>query len=523
MIAAAKSVFASYCESKSQVFFLILVSFIAGIALRSFVHLPIAAIWVFFIFGIGFLAAGAAKFAPRRQLFFCGLFVIAFTIGMMRHIGKTEITQRNLDSAAGSQISLTGIIDNEPARSFKNQKLIVKIPEKRDQKILVTARPYPEFSYGDEIRLDGTVEKPENFTEDFDYEAYLAKDDVYYVMRFPKITFTGFNKGNSFYGKLFSLKRAFSSHLNAVLPEPEASFADGLILGERRAIPQKVLDEFAETGTTHIIALSGYNITIVASAIMRVLGLMSLPMTLSLGFSAFGIVLFTMLTGASASVVRASIMGLLVLLAQKEGRVYSIRNALALAGAVMLFQNPSVLRFDTSFQLSFLATLGLLYVSPVINRGFENIKYRLEIFLRNREFFMPDREVYRPAKISGIREILISTLSAQFLVLPLLLKSFGRLSLVSPVANLLVLPLVPLEMFLSFVTGALGFFSISLAQILGWASWIVAHYQLWVIDFLSNLPAASFMVGKMSGTMTLALYLIMGLWLWRKTNNVAAS
>ncbi|MDO8561052.1 MAG: ComEC/Rec2 family competence protein [bacterium] len=517
MIEAAKKSTIFLLESKSRIFFCLLVSFIAGIAFRSFVSMPIEVIWAFFILGVSLSTAGIIKFSKLRAIFFTGFFLLAFSAGMLRHLQKNETAQSDIDVKIGSVVSLTGVIGREPVKSGKSQQLVLEIPKVGNQKVLVITRPQPEFNYGDEIKLSGVIERPENFSEDFDYRAYLAKDDIYFVTRFPRVEYLGSGNGNLFFEKLFSLKRAFADNLNLYLPEPEASFASGLILGERRAIPQKILDEFAETGTTHIIALSGYNITIIASAIMKVLGFLSLPSAFSMGFSAVGIVLFTLLTGASASVVRAAIMGLLILIAQKEGRMYSVRNALALAGAMMLFQNPAILRFDTSFQLSFLATLGLLYASPVIDRGFQNIKNHGVIFLRDHGLLAVYRENNKPAKASLVREIFVSTLSAQVLVLPLLLHSFGRLSLVSPVANLLVLPVVPLEMLLSFITGFLGFFFTPLAVVVGWAGWAVAHYQLWAIGLLSRVPAASLMIGKMSGAVVFMFYAVILYWLWKKT------
>ena len=231
---------------------------------------------------------------------------------------------------------------------------------------------------------------------------------------------------------------------------------------------------------------------------MRFLGIFYLPLSLTFWLSGASIVMFTMLTGASASVVRASVMGLLVLIAQKSGRIYHMRNALAFAGAMMIFHNPAILRFDASFQLSFLATLGLLYGAPIIDGWFEKVKSRLKVFLRNIKLIAENREPFSEPKKSFLREIFVSTLAAQIFVLPLLIYNFGQISFISPMANLFVLPFIPLTMFLGFVVGAAGFVSASLSQLVGWAAWFVAHYELSAIGFFARFPFAAVELGKWS-------------------------
>jgi competence protein ComEC len=184
-----------------------------------------------------------------------------------------------------------------------------------------------------------------------------------------------------------------------------------------------------------------------------------------------------------------------------------MRNALVFAGAAMIFQNPSILRLDTSFQLSFLATAGLLYVSPVIDGWFEAVKNRLKIFLRDHRLAGEERERSNAPKKSFLREILITTLAAQFFVLPLLIYNFGRLSIVSPLANISVLPFIPLTMFLGFIAGAAGFVSVNLSAIFGWAAWLVAHGELSVIGFFARFPFSAPELGRLSIIPLLLVYL----------------
>src|SRR3989344_2575325 len=305
----------------------------AGVAARAFFQVPIFVIWAFFIFGITCLLVGLVKFSERKDIVWLSLFILALALGMFRHLQKTEIVLREFDSELGQLVEIRGIVDGEPIQKAKSQQLVLKIPEKSGQKVLAVIRPYPKFQYGDEVKARGMIAEPENFSEDFDYRSYLAKDGIFYVMSFPEVERIGVMKGSRLHQWLFALKEAFGNKMQSVIPEPESAFIGGLILGQRTAIPEEIIEAFRRTGTSHIVALSGYNITIVASSLMRFLGSFYLPLSLTFWLSGAGIIMFTMLTGAAASVVRASVMGFLVLIAQKSGRIYHMRNALTFAGA----------------------------------------------------------------------------------------------------------------------------------------------------------------------------------------------
>lgn len=497
--------------TKSQIFLCLCLSFVAGVAVASFLVLPIAALWLLLVMGFTLFALGLNKAKPWKiqGLALVGLAAICFATGVYRFTAVSDLAGRNLDNSVGGMVEMTGTIFQEPVQKEKSQELIVK-DGASENLILVRTKKYPSYFYGQRMVVSGLLKEPENFTKDFDYKNYLARDNIYYVMDFPLIdTRDGFKKDLYYY--LYYLKSSFAENLNGVLPEPHASFLAGLILGERRSIPQNLLDDFRKTGTTHIVALSGYNITIVADSVMRFFGFLTLPFQASFWLAVAGIVMFTLLTGASASVVRAAIMGVLVLVARKEGRLYSVRNALVFAGAAMVFQNPKILRFDTAFQLSFLATLGLIYVSPITDEYFERLKNRFFYYLKPRE------KLYgiQPHKRGFLREVLISTLSAQFMVLPLLIYNFGSISLISPVTNLLVLAVIPSTMFWGFFTGVLGFISFFASTVFSWITWIFLQYEISVIEFFADFPLASVSISKISFFFVFLFYSVIGWRLWR--------
>ena len=166
--------------------------------------------------------------------------------------------------------------------------------------------------------------------------------------------------------------------------------------------------------------------------------------------------------------VRAAIMGGLLILAKREGRNYRITNAIIFAGAVMLFFNPYLLRYDAGFQLSFLATFGLVYLVPYFEKWFS----RLSNFL-------------------SFRDNLAATLSAQIMTLPVVFFSFDRVSLIAPLANVLILPFIPLTMLFGFLAGAIGAVSLNFAYIFVFPTWFLLSFQVWLIKLLSLLPFAS--------------------------------
>lgn len=188
------------------------------------------------------------------------------------------------------------------------------------------------------------------------------------------------------------------------------------------------------------------------------------------------------MVGAGASVVRAAVMGILILLAQQAGRLYQIKNALVFAGALMIFINPKVLVWDVGFQLSFAATLGLVYISPILQKWLEADKD---------DFSLPGSIGAFVKSDKSVKLILVATLSAQIAVLPLLVVNFGQLSLISPLANLLVLPVIPITMLFGFLAALAGLLFLPLGQIFGWLSWLFLTYEIKVIELLAKIPLAA--------------------------------
>lgn len=391
------------------------------------------------------------------------------------------------ESYVGSNISIKdGKIIEDIDERENNQKLTVEVSDgKNETKILITIRLEDKFEYGDIISASGLLEKPENFKTDqgkvFDYVHYLKKDGIEYVMKYPDIKIIGKNEGNFLKKYLFKAKENFLAVINRAIPQPESLLMGGLILGEKSSFSEALRKSFVDTGTIHIVALSGYNVTIVAEWIMRIFSFLSF--NLSIGLGILSIFLFVFMTGASSTAVRAGIMAVLALIARATGRNYDVGRALILAGVVMIVLNPFVLIYDVSFQLSFLATIAVIFLSPKMEKYFMWIPWH------------------------WLRDIVSVTFSAYIFVTPFILYNMGNLSLVALPANIFVLPFIPITMIFGFLTGFLGlvFFPFSIPS--AYISYFLLSYELKTIHFFSKIPFAAISIENFPLWITILIYL----------------
>lgn len=494
----------------------ILLAFIVGVAVRSFSAPSLLLITL--------ILAGAAVASTmgirhgRRIFFLYGIFFLAFVGGILR-FSSVEENRPHLRQWYGKTVSLRGIVVAEPEISQRAQTLRFRTEKINDAAasewftILVTTRPYPRYALGDELALRGILNEA-RADGAFNQRAALARQNIFSVMTFPTIEKIAEGKGSHLALSLASFRRNFENRMDAVLPEPHAALAKGLLLGEKSELPRELIAAFQTTGTTHIIALSGYNITIVARILHDILLVLGISFFSAFWFSATGIILFVLAVGPSASIVRAAIMGVLVLIAQREGRAYRMTNALVLAGALMIFQNPLILRFDAAFQLSFLATIGLIYLAPSL----ENRIHRIRIRIMARITGAPEtpgirRDASTPSLprriILGGQKILAETLAAELMVLPLLITLFGRISLISPVTNLLALAVVPYAMGAAFIAGIVDFFWHPLGIVTGASAWLILSYLIGVIRLFAHFPGVSLEVGTFAIALLIIFYSVL--------------
>lgn len=488
--------------AKSKIFLILSLSFIGGIAAASFSYPKIISLFYLYIFSIASLIILAVFFKNKNAKIF-GFALLFFIFG----IYLTNLKLEKIVSAdqEGKEIPGIFIVQKEPEISQNMQRIVVK---NEDYKIIISVLKYPQYQYGDEIKVDCVLKIPKNKT--FDWRMYLAKDKILYECDKPKIEKLGENEGNKIYSVILKVKNKLNGNIFRLIPAPESGLASGLILGGDDLLSKEAQDNFSRTGMTHIVAVSGYNVTIVAEYLM-ILGIfIGLWRRQAFWFAVIGIILFVALTGFPSSAVRAGVMGILLIWAMKNGRLANSENAIIFAAAVMLIINPLLLRWDIGFQLSFLATLGIVYIYPI----FEVIATG-ELKLKNEKINKNDFKASDPKKplfgarpIPAIVEILFLTLSAQVFVLPVILYNFNKLSLISPLANLLVLPIIPLTMLLIFAAMILSFLFYPLAVVFSWLSYLPLKYETFVINYLAGLKYASVEV-KISWITVVVWYIIL--------------
>ncbi len=412
-------------------------------------------------------------------------------------------THSELDQFVGRHIIAEGVLVGEPDMREKNVKLTVSLRSVQlsstspsipvHENILVTVPLYPEFAYGDKVKVETTLVVPQAIeSEDgrtFDYVGYLRVRDIWYIGDRPFVRFESGNQGSALYATLFKIKNTFTSALNRALPQPESSLMVGLLIGAKQALGKDLLAEFSRAGVSHVVVLSGYNIAIVAESIMAILAF--LPAFTAFIVGCVSIVLFTILSGGGASGIRAAIMVLVALFAKKVNREYHADRAFGVAVVGMLLWNPLLLVFDPSFQLSILATIGIIFVSPYIEPYMQKVTERY-----------------------GLREIVSSTLATQIVVLPFLIYNTGILSLVSLPTNILILGTIPLTMLLGFVTGAVGLFSLYLSFIPALPSYALLWYQLTVVHLGATLPFGAVDLPAFSFWILIFVYVLIGFGLY---------
>jgi competence protein ComEC len=378
-----------------------------------------------------------------------------------------------LDRALDTRLTVEGIIDDEPDVRENTQHIVVRISQPRDTKIQIATSRYQHFSYGDRVRVEGELKLPQAFASDagreFDYPHFLAKDGIGYQMSFAQVHVIDTNNGNPVWALLYRIKQTYTDGLAAALSEPEAGLAAGITAGDKRAMGGRLLEDFRTAGVVHIVVLSGYNIAIVSTAVLFMLGRLSRKVGSGLG--ALAIVLFVIATGGSAAAVRAGVMACLALFAYATNRTYDVSRALIVAAVAMVLWNPLTLLYDPGFQLSVISTIGIIYVSPLFEQWFGSVT---EAF--------------------GIRSILATTVGTQITVMPFLLYQTGILSIVALPVNLLIVPAVPLSMLLTFIAGVSGVVAPSVSVFVGAPAYLVLSYILAVVDWAVRIPFASVQV-----------------------------
>jgi competence protein ComEC len=339
---------------------------------------------------------------------------------------------------AGQRAEVVGTVVNDPDRRATSLHVNIEVEsiDGREEKgtLLALLPRDVQLDYGDHVKVSGVIALPQPFDTDtgrqFDYAGYLRAQGVSATMQRANIDEV-VQGGWSLKKSLFDVKHIFENAVERVVPEPQSSLLEGLLIGEKRGLPDEINKAFIASGLVHVVVLSGYNISIVAEAILRATSF--LPPVFNYSLGAVLMILFAIMSGSGAATIRALLMGLVAILARYLKRPADALRALIFAACAMALWNPHVILHDPGFMLSVLATFGLITISPTTEK-----------YLK----WMPEK--------FGVRSIAASTLSVQLFVLPALLYQTGMLSFLALPANVLALPVVPFAMLTGFLAGMLA-------------------------------------------------------------------
>lgn len=462
-----------------------------------------------------FLAAccGFVGYALRREraILLFAIAMLVFSLGAARmHVGIIE-SEPVLDAHVGEKVILEGIVQDEPDVRENNVRIPLRVTTvagaaiESDIAVLVIAPLHTEIAYGDSLRAEGELALPESFETGeaktarggspdpssdgsrgrvFDYPGFLAKDHILYQMSFAKVTRLEGNEGNFFKSWTIWLKQKYLEGLANALNEPQAGLAGGITVGDKRGLGEELGETFRIVGLTHIVVLSGYNIMVVVEAIMR--WMTRVPQALRLSIGVFVAIFFAAITGFASASSRAAAMATIAILGRATGRTYLASRALALVAAGMVLWNPYVLVFDPGFQLSVLATVGLIIFTPVLEPYLQFVTVRL-----------------------GLRETASATIGTQIAVLPLLLYQNGMLSLFALPVNLLTLIVIPSAMLFSALAALLGLFTGIFAPLFGLPAYALLSYVIYIAKGFAALPFSSVSVPAFSPLILVLMYMFL--------------
>jgi competence protein ComEC len=410
----------------------------------------------------------------------------------------------------GNKIELIGLVSAEPATKGRSQKLeILSISAKTSPipplvrggdgtpspyqgegwgevngKALVIASAYPQYNYGDVLKITCKLERPPQL-DGFDYEKYLAAQGIYSTCSFPKISLVkekdlsaptlakkkSLTRFNWLWGGIYKVRAKLSATIDNGLAEPEAGLLKAFILNDP-TVPDDLNLSFRQSGLSHIVAISGSHISELIGIAFFFLLFLGLNRRHAFWFCVPLILFYVTMVGAPASATRAGIMGFLVLLAMYLGRLSRLDYILVLSGAVMLLFNPMLIIADAGFQLSFLAVLGMIYLYPVFDK----------CFLK----FYEDR----PRIVKTLCQMTALTIAAQIFTAPILIFGFHQISLVAPLANLFALWAAPFIMITALIAMGLSLIFPAAAIIFFIPAGFLEKYLILVAQISANLPFA---------------------------------
>ncbi len=457
----------------------------------------------------------------RKAIILTGLCLIAFLGGAVYYqsnLPPADESHLRFYNDAGT-IEIKGMVDRDPELRDDYTRLHFSASEVRlDEEwrkvsgtALVFVPGYSTCSYGDVLLIKGEIKTPHRFN-DFDYENYLAHRDIYSTIYYPDVEVLETGKGSGFLEWVYSLRNNLSQTIGKVLPEPQASLTQGIVLGLRGNIPLSVRTDFTRTGTAHLLAISGLHVSIVAGILLSCgIWLFGRRHYIYVWLALVAVWFYAILTGMNPPVLRATIMASMFLAAELLGRQRSAVTALVFAAAVMVGISPQIL-WDASFQMSFAAMAGLVFIFPAIQ----------SLCRRVINSTLGESGVAVSTAIV-IADSFSVSLAAVIAVWPLVAYYFDVISPVGPLATFFALPALTGIIVTGAISGVLGLIFVPAAQVVAWIGWLFSSYMLLVVKIFTAVPYIE--GGAINGVFIYIYYLLIAvvIWLAHKRKKVVES
>jgi competence protein ComEC len=504
--------------TKSKIFLACCVSFITGVAIHSFFEeLALYRFWWFV--GVCLLLVVTVFLWKWKKAGVMSLLLLFLLLGVFRYAVAVpaDLGPNRLAHYHGEEVDISGYICSRVEERSDSQKfhfcaryLIGRKngPASVTGKMVVITSKYPYYEYGEEAVFRGNPEEPEPF-QGFAYDKYLAKQGIYSVSYYPelkRLADPGGGEGikSSLYGKILDLREYLSSRIEAGLEEPEATLANAMLLGYKSAIPDSIREQFSRAGLSHIIAISGLHISILVILVFYLVMGIGVERDKAFYISSLMLLFYIILIGTPVSAVRAGLMGFLALLAVRMKRLPKAENFLIISGFIILMVNPMLLRYDVGFQLSFLAVVAILFFYPLL---------RKVVLQKTR---MDDRNRVPRAVV----EVMLVTFIIQLLIAPVVAYNFGIISLIAPVANLLVLWTLPLVLSFLIVGVVLSILLPGISIFLFLPAKLFLSYILWIGEIINRIPLSAWKAEDIELSWLIAYYVILLLIfsVWRYRN-----
>ena len=423
-------------------------------------------------------------YKKEKQTFLFAFLVFVF--GMLRYeIAELIFYSHEFSEMYGKKTEISGVVTSYPERFINKQRFIVSSKSQKG-KILVTQRLYPEISFGETVSVVCSVKKPEAF-DSFQYQEYLKIDNVSSLCYYPKLVDIVKPENFSFRSSVYTLRKKVQKIIFRSLPEPQAGILSAMILGNKSALDKKTVSDFQKSGISHIVAISGLHIGIIAAVFIFLFPYTGLGRKKIFIFFLLFISVYLILIGMPSSALRAALLSIFVSYGYLHSRIITPEYILLWAAGIIGFFSPYVVLYDPAFHLSFSAVIGILFFRPIILFFTKKISKKFIFF----------------------QELFAVSLSAQITTAPLILFYFKGIASFSVASNILLVPYLPVIVGLGFSAIFLSLLFFKYSWIFFIPVWVLLEFFSYMSNFFAVLPFSFVEVNSFGKTFLILSYVFL--------------